>query len=60
MQRLNAEGRRKVKLLKDTELIISTKAQDLMKEIEDYETYFLHRKMIRSREEGKFGWQVST
>ena len=48
MQRLNHEGRKKVRLLKDRELQITTEAEQLIMEVEDYEIYFLHRKFKRS------------
>lgn len=42
-------------LLKDRELAITVKAEQLLKEVEDSEVYFLYSKIRRAREKGKLG-----
>jgi len=53
LQELNNEGRKKVKLLKDRELLITEEAEKLIKELEECDTYFLHSKLTRAREKRK-------
>lgn len=53
MDRLNQESRRRVKLLKDRELVITSEAENLLKEIEDSDMYFLQSNVIKEGDEGK-------
>lgn len=47
MERLNQEGRKKVNLLKNRELVITAEAEKLMKDVENCINYFLHSNLSR-------------
>lgn len=51
LQKLNLKGRRQVTLLKERDLNLTDKALQLLREVKDNETLFLHRKPIRKAEE---------
>ena len=53
MERLNLEGKKNAKLLRDKDLVITLEAEELLAEMDEVDMQFLHSKLIRTAEERK-------